>query len=40
MDGRWSIGEVSARNHRFDGNPGEFYEWLREALEWINSLHR
>jgi len=31
---------IDARNHRFDGNPGEFYERLREALEWINSLHR
>jgi len=31
---------IDARNHRFDGNPGEFYERLHEALEWINSLHR
>ncbi len=31
---------IDARNHRFDGNPDEFFKRLREALEWINSLHR
>jgi fermentation-respiration switch protein FrsA (DUF1100 family) len=31
---------IDARNHRFDGNPGEFFKRLREALEWISSLNR
>jgi fermentation-respiration switch protein FrsA (DUF1100 family) len=31
---------IEARNHRFDGNPDEFYRKLHEALEWISSSNR
>jgi fermentation-respiration switch protein FrsA (DUF1100 family) len=31
---------VAAQNHRYDGNRGDFFRALKEALEWVDKNNR